>query len=102
MALILTTGLGLKENEKISRFIWGNSLFMLQELPAQFLKQSLAISEKGQTEILCQVIISGPDAFSLEADVQGMQRMYRRGTEGQEYEMVTRKGTFMKIFFFVT
>ncbi len=77
--------------------MWGNSLFTLAPLPANYLKTPLELTEKiktdgVETEVpVCSIIISGPDAFNFEADVQGMQRVYRQ-SGGEEYEMVWRKG----------
>jgi hypothetical protein len=84
---------------KTRRFVWGNSLFTLEPLPQKFLKTPVELSEKVKDEetpkVLCSIIISGPDAFDFESNVQGMQRAYRKA-EGQEYEMVWRKeGAFI-------
>eukprot|EP00029_Vermamoeba_vermiformis_P005152 TRINITY_DN1712_c0_g1_i1.p1 TRINITY_DN1712_c0_g1~~TRINITY_DN1712_c0_g1_i1.p1 ORF type:complete len:808 (-),score=167.64 TRINITY_DN1712_c0_g1_i1:34-2457(-) len=76
-------------------FVWGNSLFSLVQIPQNYLKAPLAVSENGSEVTMCSVIISGPDTFNFQANVQGMQRIYRQSGE-QQYEMTWRtEGAFI-------
>ena len=77
-----------KEPKTKKYFVWGNSIFSLVPVPAQYIKQAIELEFNG---VKRSIIISGPESFNFEANVQGMQRVFRQ-SEGKEYELTWRKG----------